>query len=243
MYRSRATTPALIALTALVVLSSSLLGGSPAAASTDQPLESVLVTGTGEVFGQPDTLTANFAAETTASTVDEALNRAGTAAGRMRDALVRAGLARTDVQTSHLDINTQRDDKGGITGYVVSQGLTATIRDLPRAGALLSRTIAAGGDAARLNGVWFAIEDDTALLTEARRKAFADAHAKAEVYAQQAGRPLGRVVKVSEVAPDRVGSGGQDLRSGAALPVPIEPGRQRLTVTVTVEWALQAPTH
>jgi uncharacterized protein YggE len=245
MYRPRATTPALVAaLTTFVVVSSSLLGGHPAAASAGspsagQPADSVLVIGTGEVFGEPDTLTANFAVETSASTVDEALNRANTAAIRMRDALVRAGLTRADLQTSNVDVSSQRNNDGRITGYTVSQGLAATIRNLPRAGVFLSEAIAAGGDAARLNGVRFAIEDDTALLTEARKKAFADARAKAELYAREASRPLGRVIKVSEVTPGDVGSGGQDLRTGADSPVPIEPGRQRRAVSVTVEWALR----
>lgn len=246
MYRPRAATPVLVAaLTTLVVLSSSLLGGHPAAASAGSPsagqtTDSVLVLGTGEVFAEPDMLTANFAVETGASTVDEALNRANTAAVRMRDALLRAGLTRADLQTSNVDVGSQRDDNGTIVGYTVSQGLTATIRDLPRAGAFMSAAIAAGGDAARLNGVWFAIEDDAALLTEARRKAFADARAKAELYAREAGRPLGRVIRVSEMTPGDGGSGGQDLRAGADSPVPIEPGRQRRAVTITVEWALQS---
>ncbi|MET7421187.1 SIMPL domain-containing protein [Dactylosporangium sp. NPDC005555] len=201
----------------------------------------MLVTGTGEVSAEPDTLTASFAVETSASAVDEALDRANTAATRMRDALVRAGLTSADLQTSNVAVSSQRDDDGGgITGYTASQGVTATIRNLPRAGAVMSEAIAAGGDAARLNGVWYSIEDDTALLTEARKKAFADARTKAELYAREAGRPLGRVIRVSEVTPGGgVGSGGTDFRTGADSPVPLEPGRQRLAVTVTVEWTLQ----
>jgi uncharacterized protein YggE len=231
-------------LTTLGALSPLLLGGHPAAASagsrsTGQSAHSVLVTGTGEVFGEPDTLTANFAVDTSAATVDEALNRANTAATRMRGALVRAGLTRADLQTSHVDISPKRNDDGTLTGYTASHGLTATIRNLPRAGALMSEAIAAGGDAARLNGVWFSIEDDTALLTEARRKAFTDARAKAELYAREAGRPLGQVITVSEPTTGDMGAGGQDPRTWAAgPPVPIEPGRQRRTATVTVEWTL-----
>jgi uncharacterized protein len=244
MYRTRAAVPVLVALTTLIVLSAVVLGGRPAAASAEVPSagqseDSVLVTGTGEVSGAPDMLTADFAVETTASAVDEALNRANAAATRMRDALVSAGLTSADLQTSNVTIGSQRDDDGGITGYTVSEGLAATIRNLPRAGALLSAAIAAGGDAARLNGVWYSIEDDSALLTAARKKAFADARAKAELYAAEAGRSLGRVVKVSEVTPGVVIPGGQDYRAGAGAPVPIEPGRQRLTATITVEWALQ----
>jgi uncharacterized protein YggE len=248
MNRTRFTTRVLVVLASLVVLSSSLLGERPAPASastaTDSPSveqlrESVLVTGTGEVFGEPDTLTANFAVDTNASTVDVALNRANTAATRMRNVLVRAGLTKADLQTSNVTINARLDADGDVTGYTVNQGLTAKIRNLPRAGALMSAAIAAGGDAARLNGVSFAIEDATALLTEARKKAFADARVKAELYAREAGRTLGRVVKVTETASSYEGPSGWDSMPAAGSPIPIEPGRQALTATVTVEWALQ----
>ncbi|GAA3300564.1 SIMPL domain-containing protein [Dactylosporangium vinaceum] len=241
MSRSRATAPLFAALTTFVALSSTLLGG-PAAAAADAPaVDSVLVTGTGEVSGEPDTVTADFAVEITAAAVDDAMTRAGTAATRVRDALLHAGVARADLQTSNVNVGAQRNDDGNVTGYTVSQGITATIRSLPQAGAVLSAAIAAGGDAARLNGVWYSIEDDTALLSQARKLAFADARAKAQQYAQEAGRPLGRVMTVSEVPFTVPVSGGFDYRSGAdapAAPMPVEPGRQRLSVTVTVEWAL-----
>ena len=241
MIRSGTSATTSVALTTLVALSSSLLGGHPAvaAAGADQQPEVVQVSGKGEVFGDPDLLTANFAVETTGATVDDAMGRAGTAATRMRDALVRAGLARTDLQTSNASISSTRKDDGKITGYTVSQALTAKIRDLPRAGTLMSTTIAAGGDAARLNGVAFTIENDTALLAEARKKAFADARSKAELYAGEAGRPLGRVVKVTETTAGDGGWGGGDRMLAADSSMVVEPGRLRLTVTVTVEWALQ----
>ena len=247
MIRSRVTTPALVVLASLVVLSPWPLGGSPAFASAaaavdsppaDQFRESVLVTGTGEVSGDPDTLTADFAVETNASTIGQALDRATVAATRMRDTLVRAGIARADLQTSDFSIGSKMNDDQAITGYTVSQGLTAKIRNLRRAGELMSAAIAAGGEAARLRGVSFAIENDAPLLAEARENAFADARQKAELYARAAGRPLGRVLKVSETAPSDGGPVGQYSPAAMDTRFPIEPGRQRLAVTVTVEWAL-----
>lgn len=227
------------------VLATFVLFSSPAeagaAVKADQPRESVLVTGQGEASGKPDLLDANFAVETNASTVADALNRASAAATRMRDTLVRGGVAKADLQTSNVNISSTRKDNGTVTGYSVNQGLSAKIRNLARAGGLLSAAIAAGGDAARLNGVSFAIEDDAALLVEARKKAFADARAKAALYAREAGRPLGRVVKVSEESPSQWGPGGHDKFAASDSPVPLEPGRQRLTVTITVEWALDPP--
>ncbi len=257
MNRSRVSAPVSVVLTTLLALSSGLAGGGPAGAAekpareSDQkpaqkpaqkraqkPAESVVVTGQGEVFGDPDLLSAHFAVETTGPTVDDAVIRANTALARMRDTLVRDGLARADLQTSNAGIGATRNDGGKITGYTVNQGLTAKIRNLPRAGSLMSAAIAAGGDAARLNGVSFAVEDNAALLTQARKKAFADARAKAALYAGEAGRSLGRVLKVSEAGTGDGGSGGGDRMYAADAPMPIEPGRQRLTVTVTVEWAL-----
>ena len=233
-----------VVLLAAVVALSSLAGAGTAFASggaaVDQPWESVTVTGQGEVSGQPDRLDASFAVETSSSTVADALKRASAAAGRMRDSLVRGGVAKADLQTSNVSVTSTRTDDGATTGYTVNQGLTAKIRDLSRGGALISAAVAAGGDAARVNGTSFAIEDDAALLAEARRKAFADARRKAELYAREAGRPLGRVVKVSEGGPVYWGQGGQD-RFAADSPVPLEPGRQQLTVSVTVEWVLDAP--
>jgi uncharacterized protein YggE len=239
MNRSRTTLPVLVVLAALLVPSSWLVGGHPASASPGTTVDSVLVTGKGEVSGTPDTLVVDFAVETSASTVSEALDSATSAATRMRSALVRAGMATADLQTSNMGISPTRNDDEVVTGYTVSQGLTAKVRNLPQAGALMSAAIAAGGDAARLNGVSFVIEDDAALLAEARRKAFADARRKAELYAREAGRSLGRVVKVSEQTPSDGGPGEPYRFMAADSEVPVEPGRQQLAVSITVEWAFQ----
>jgi len=246
MIRSRSTTSVLVALATLAVLSPGPLGGRPAFAAeaaavgvspAGQFRESVLVEGTGEVSGNPDVLTADLAVETVAATVGEALDHANAAATRIRDTLIRAGIARADLQTSNLSISSRVNDAQTTIGYTASQGLTVKVRNLPRAGELLSAAIAAGGDAARLNGVSFAIDNDAALLAEARRKAFADARQKAELYAHEAGRPLGRVLNVSETVPSCGGCGGQHRSFAIDSPVSIEPGQQQLAVTVTVEWA------
>jgi uncharacterized protein len=240
MFRSHA-----FILTLIASVAGPLVGGpalaSSSSSSSSSSVEGITVTGTGEVSAAPDTLSAEFGVETSASTVNQALESANAAATRMRDALVRAGIARADLQTSNLNIGTRTNDKQVITGYTVSEGLTAKIRNLPGAGKQMSAAVAAGGDAARLNGVTFTVEDDTALLTAARKKAFADARQKAELYAHEAGRPLGRVLEVNEDAPSSVRPIG--LFSPAAAmdaKFPIEPGRQKLTVNVTVEWALGA---
>jgi uncharacterized protein YggE len=243
MNRSHFALPAFAVLASLAVLPTAPAAGNPASApvvfrAAEDPREGITVTGTGEAFGEPDTLTADFSVETTGATVKEALDRATAAATRMRDSLLGAGTARPDLQTLNVTVGSTQKDDGKITGYTASQGLALTVRDLARAGTLISAAIEAGGDAARLSNVSFAIEKDDALLAEARKAAFADARAKAALYAGEAGRPLGRVVRVNEETPSFGGWSQKHLMASADAAVPIEPGRQRLTVSVVVEWAL-----
>ena len=124
MNRMRLAVPVLV-LASLVLPPAT----GPAAASTAVPPpdheDSVQVTGTGAVFGVPDVLTADFGVEADAPTVDDAMRRATTAATRMRDALLHAGVVKTDLRTSDVAINPKRNDHNDITGYTVSQGLTA----------------------------------------------------------------------------------------------------------------------
>jgi len=248
MTRSRSTIVLLLTLVLLVALSSWLLGNRSVAASAsvagetppvDRAREGVLVSATGEVLGVPDTLRADFAVATTAATVDEALNQANAAMTRMQDALAGGGVARADLQTSDVGIHSTHGRRGAITGYAVNEGLTARIRTISEAGSLIAAGVAAGGDAARLLGVSFEIEKDDALVAEARRKAFADAQAKAELYAEESGQTLGQVVSVTETLPDYGPVGLQFAESSLASAVPIEPGRQPSVVTVTVEWSFR----
>lgn len=238
------------ALILLVALSAWLLGSRgtapPASAaeptSTDRAREGVLVSGTGKVLGMPDTLRADFGAEARADTVDAAIKSANRALGRIRDALVDGGVAEADIQTAGVDIYPRQADSGAVIGYQVSHQLTVKIRDLDKAGAIIGAAVDAGGNAARLSGVSFAIEDDDTLLAEARRRAFAEAKAKAELYGEQAGRQLGPVVSVTETV-RAADIDPEYLRSAATFaapaPVPIEPGQQQLAVTVTVEWVFR----
>ena len=222
-----------------VVPAASAATVSSADPSTGRARDGVLVSGTGTVSGRPDTLTAEFGAQARASSVDEALGRADRAIRRITDALRRGGVDQADLQTAGVDIYPTYDSGGGrVTGYEAQQQLAVTFRHIDAAGALISRAVSAGGDAARLSGLAFRVDDDSALLADARRKAFADAKAKAELYAEAAGRGLARVVSVTEtVTGGAVPVERYAAASGAADAVPLEAGQQQMSVTVDVEWA------
>ncbi len=97
----------------------------------------------------------------------------------------------------------------------------------------------AGGDAARLQGVSYALDDDTALQAEAGEAAFADARRKAEQYAALAGRGLGDVLWVREqVDPSGSVPVMEADTAGRDAAIPIAAGSTDVTVTVEVRWSL-----
>jgi uncharacterized protein len=250
---SAARTAVTIAATLALVVTGWLLGHggtsvSPASAATGDPTpansaQGVTVSGTGEVIGRPDTLVADFGTEATGSTVSSALSRADHAMKRVTDTLQHNGVDSKDLQTAGLDIYPQYSNDGRtVTGYQASQDLTVTFRDVDKAGGLISKAVSAGGDAVRMSGLSFRIDDDSTLLADARGKAFDDAKSKAQLYGDASGRGLGQVVDVSETV------SGQDTpypvpyaASADALrgkSVDVQAGQQQLSVTVTVTWSL-----
>jgi uncharacterized protein YggE len=198
----------------------------------------VTVTGTGRVPVRPDVLVAHLGAEVVAGSVQDALDRCSAALAAITAALREWGVADADLGTSGASVYAAHDQHGNPRGWTASQQLTAKLRDIDRAGDLVSRAIAVGGDAARLHNLSFEVADDTAPRIEARRLAFADAKAKAELFAELAGRELGVVRAVAE----GVGNGHVPGREFDAMlmaksgSMPVEAGSLDVSVGVTVQW-------
>jgi uncharacterized protein YggE len=212
-----------------------------AAPAVDGPESGVLVSGVGTVTGTPDVLRFTVGVEVTDETVDAALDAANASANRVIEALKQSEVDEKDLQTASVDIHPRHDEKGRqITGYVVRQDVTVKVRDLDGAGETITSAVAAGGDAARLSGVSFSLEDNEALLAAAREQAYGEARAKAEQYAGLADRELGEVLTVRETV-DRGQPVPYPARAAleAAGPVPIEPGSTEVAVTVDVRWSLR----
>lgn len=201
----------------------------------------ISVVGVGTVSGTPDVLRFTVGVEVTADTVDAALSSANEAASRMISTLRERGVAEQDLQTASVQVHPRYDERGEqITGYVVRQDLTVTVTDLDAAGGLMTAAVDAGGDASRLSGVAFALEDDEELLSAAREQAYEKARDKAEQYARLAGKELGDVIAISEdvsQGPWPLERAGADL--AAAASVPIEPGSTEVSVHVRVRWAMR----
>lgn len=168
--------------------------------------ETITVAGTGEASAAPDIATLTLGVEVTAKSVAEARQGAAQAASAMLAALTAGGVAERDIRTSGLQLHPQydysRNNAPKITGYLASHQLTVKVRSMDALNAVVDNSILAGGDAARLQGISFDVDEPAALLAEARRAAIADARLRAETYAEAAGVGVGRVLVISESAAD-----------------------------------------
>lgn len=207
--------------------------------------EGITVHGVGRIAGEPDVLRISIGVETERPEVQDALDDNNAAAERVLAALQEAGVADEDIQTSefsiHPRIDHRRDEAPELRGYAVRNLVEVALRDLDRAGQVLAAAVDAGGSAARVRGVRFALEDNSDLLEAAREAAFADARTKAEHYARLAGRELGPLVAMTETgadAPISLHADTDDAGERASAP-PIRPGEQDTFVRVRATWALE----
>jgi uncharacterized protein len=209
---------------------------------TEKNPREVTVVGSGHIQGVPDTLTADVGIEFTAPDVTAAMNQTNDRQQAVINAVTGAGIDRKDISTTDVSLQPQYDSAGGtINGYRAGNSIRVKIHPTDSASHVLAVIVGAGGEATRINSVSYSIADDSQLVKDARARAFQDAKNRAEQYAQLSGLKLGKIISISEA------SGGAappppPLRGGAgAMPssVPLEPGQQTVSFSVTAVWQLQ----
>ena len=227
----------LLALAPLALLATTL----PAWAGT------ISIAGRGEVQTAPDMAVITSGVTSQGATAREALDANTAAMTELLDELKASGIEARDIQTTGFSVNPsyvysdERDSNGyslppKVTGYQVSNTVTVVVRDLEDLGTILDRSVTVGANT--VNGVTFSVGDPTELYNEARQKAFADARAKAELYAQTAGTTLGDLEAIRE---SQGFDGPQPYAmyaraEAASSAVPVEAGELTFTINVDVEW-------
>jgi len=201
----------------------------------------ITVTGTGTVTGVPNQLILSIGVQVKAASVSTALSDANQAVSRVTAALRDHGVAAADIQTADLYISP--DLRGAAqtpNGYTVSESVTATLRQVSAAGGQIDAAVRAGGNAVTVNGISLNLTDTSSLLASARKAAVANARTKASQYAAALGQPLGPVVSITDSADSGpfFPAAARAAAGGAESSVPISPGTQQLSVSVTVVYAV-----
>jgi uncharacterized protein YggE len=202
---SRITKLMSVALLALFAVACSAAEAAPAPQTQALP-RTITVIGEGTVRLRPDVAKMNVGVEARANTVSEAKAQVDEQMVAIMSALAEVDVDQADVQTSHYGIYYERESRpapveGQSTemkdGYLVSNLVLVTIRDVDTAGDVLDAVVQAGAN--QVNGVTFTVSDESAWQSQAREEAMADARSRAEELAALSGVELGEIQSVSEV--------------------------------------------
>ena len=216
-------------LSALVAVAQT--GDAPAAAT--EPADGITVQGTASVAAAPDRAQFSFGVETQAATAQAALTQNATAMRKLVAALRSVGAG--ELQTQYVSVSPRSTDGRGIDGYAATNSVTATVRQLGRAGAVVDAAVAAGAN--QVYGPTFSRGDGRALYRQSLAAAVADARETAAALAHASGLTLGRVVAIVEGggAPPPMPFAARAADEGGSTP--IEPGTQQVSASVTVTFA------
>lgn len=192
-------------------------------------MRTVTVVGHGATRVVPDSAVVHVTATHRAPSLAEALAGAESA----REAIVTVAREFTDrIASQHLSVSRE-DHHGGfeVDAFAARHSLVLRCDGLDDAGALVTALVQAVGDRLSVDHVGLEVADTARAERRAREAAFADASAKAEHLAAQAGCGVGPVQSIAEGGM----AGSPRFARAMATAAQFEPGEttveQQLTVT------------
>jgi uncharacterized protein len=212
--------------------------GVVGAGSVAGPRDTVTVVGEGTQNATPDNALLSLGVSTRRGTAADAMNTANAEMTALLKAVKSQGVGDPDIQTTGIQIN--QDTQYNSIGYRAGNTVNVKIHHISNVGSVIVAAQRAVGDDIQLNGISLQLSDNTTQLKGAREAAMSAAAARAKVWANLAGRHLGKVLSVSEVVSS--GSGGSPCGSGGGCGggggAPIQAGQANVTVDVAVVYEM-----
>jgi uncharacterized protein YggE len=209
-----------------------LTGTAPAAAEATSG--GITVQGTASVSAAPDRAQLSVGVESQGATAKAALAANAAEMRRVLAALRSAGA--TDLKTQSVTLNSRSAEGGAVQGFTAQNSVSATVREVGRAGAVIDAAVAAGAN--QVYGPNLTHSNPAALYRQALRAAVAEARLSAQALAAASNLTLGAVTAVVEGGsapmPFALASRAADE---AVAQTPIEPGQQEVTASVSVTFA------
>jgi uncharacterized protein len=228
----------------LAVLVLLVAPGLATAQEAVSPTQGISVVGEARSFADNDVGIFRFGVTVRRPTAARALRSASATVGRIVGAVRAAGVAREDVQTDVVVVERAPARRSSSRrGWIARNVVRVTVRQLASAGTVVDRAVGAG--ATSVDGPELGVADPALVYRQTLALAFADARAKAEALAVQAGVRLGPPTVIREEGADLVeerdevaaspdsSAGGGETR--------VEPGRSQVTARVLVTFAVLPP--
>ena len=243
MRRYRSATAFLLAA---ALLFAACEGGNTSVTISQPGQSGITVSGNGSVTVTPDIAVLNLGVEVTAESVAEARAQAAEAMAAVLQTLSDHGIAEADIKTTSFSIRPQYDFRSDETpeviGYTVSNRLAVTVRAMDDVSEVLDDAVEAGGDAVRINGISFTVDEPEQYQEQARWLAMEDARERAEQLAALAGVTLGTVRSISEsgfLSPFAAPSAGLAFATAERAGTSISPGESEISLSVFVTYDIE----
>ena len=205
------------------------------AASADAEAGGITVQGTASVASVPDRAELSFGVESQGQTARAAIAANAAEMRRVLAALKAAGA--TEIKTQAVSLSPRYNEQNEVQGFVATNSVTAVIKQLAKAGAVIDAAVDAGAN--QVYGPSLSGGDQTALYRQALKAAVANARASAQALAEAANVSLGRVTAIVEGggAPQPLPFAAADKAMEAGS-TPIEPGTQQVSAVVSVTFSV-----
>lgn len=212
-------------------------------------VNTISVSGTGEVVAVPDIATFSFSVSEESASVADAQGKSAKSINNITDYLTKNSVDKKDIKTTGYNIYPRYDYYGSSTyypngkrvlaAYVVNQTVEVKVRNIADAGKILGGLGELG--ATDVSGLSFGFDKDDKLKAEARANAIAKAKIQAVTIAHDLGVSLGRVVSYNESGPGPIyGMGGEMMSAKEVAPRPeVTPGESKITSTVSITYEIR----
>jgi len=218
-----------------------LLLVAPFATAVENNISKLIVQGEGKASAAPDKATVVLGVQTRDASAAIAAAENARLMNETIVALLAAGIAESEIQTSDYSLGTESQDAPVMAGekqkapeFVASNTVTVNLNNTTDVGLVLDTAVAAGSN--RIQEVAFDLKNPQPQKDLALTLAIEDARRKAEIAAKAAGVKLGRVLEISE------GYGYVTAASKSAnfaeFATPIQPGRMEITASVTMTYEI-----
>jgi hypothetical protein len=188
------------------------------------PQSTILVSGDGESYAMPDIATFDFSTTETAKTVKAAQSQVDEKISKALEVVRAAGVDDKDIKTTGYNVypkyeytksvcsadgfvpvidiytsyrsTTCSPSKQILVGYEATQSIAVKVRDIEKAGDLVTNIGATG--ITNVSGIQFSVDNKDQYIAQAREQAINKAKAKAKVLAKQLGVHLGKIINYNE---------------------------------------------
>lgn len=227
----------LMQLALLVVAVGLLLWSTPW--SEGGEVRKISVSGLGTVKAVPDSYQFSPSYEETGTDTSALLASMTAKANEVTDKLMELGVAEEDIALQSSAYNQKWLDTGD--DQTVSFYLTISVDEKVLSQKVQDYLLTTNPQGAISPYPTFSDDKQKELEKQAREKAIADARAKAETIAKETGVSVGKVLVVDEATygGDIVTLEARDSSAGSSTSLPILTGKQEVTISVTVSFAIK----